>query len=161
MRIIVLAGALLVGGCAPRLEAVHGRAALELMRQPDRVEAFRLKRKAPASGGPISGVADYIVEVGGSVEVTPESVRELSAILTDDGSYLWGIHKRCFPAPGVKLRFVRGRAYADMYLCFACGILMSGGSMKTENWANFDPVAARLAAVVKRIFPADSSQFLH
>jgi hypothetical protein len=33
---------------------------------------------------------------------------------------------------------------------------MSEGKMNSNAWANFDPAAAKLIAVIKRVFPADA-----
>jgi hypothetical protein len=55
-----------------------------------------------------------------------------------------------------ELRFARQRAFAEVYLCFECRILMSEGKMNSNAWANFDPAAAKLIAVIKRVFPADA-----
>lgn len=149
MRIILfVAGTLLLWACAPRraatpiqlnvtprLESVVGRSALELVSQADRVEAFRLDQK-PSRGRVIHEIADYITEIGGPVAVDSVSASELSSILTADRSYQWDLYKPCLPTPGVKLRFARERDHVDMYLCFQCRILMSGGSMDPAHWAN-------------------------
>jgi hypothetical protein len=64
------------------------------------VEALRLAKK-PGGGGRIREIADYMTEISGPIDVDPGAAHELSAILTDDGSYLWDIGKACFPTPGV------------------------------------------------------------
>ena len=161
--ILFVAGLLLLGGCAPRavsprlesisprLESLYGPSWLESVRRPDRVEATRLRQERPPTGVPYR-LLDTLKEISEPVRLDSDSAAELSAILSDDRSYGWTYTKGCLPTPGVKLRFAREKNDADVYLCFECGILISGNDI----WAQFDPAASRLLAVIKRVFPTDS-----
>src|SRR5262249_4775447 len=136
-----------------RVEAFYGSTTLKLLREPDRVEAFRLKENPPPNAytSPQS-----LIEVEGPIAVDPASARELSRILTDNQSYGWDYYKGCLPEPGVKLRFVRRTAHTDVYFCFRCGTLMGADTSNPWAMANFDPASMKLAAVIKRIFPKTS-----
>jgi hypothetical protein len=175
----LIGGALLLADCSPKATAIHAPASaridslygpdLERVRSPDRVEATRLVH------GPRGSL--LVVESGAPVPLDRNSAGRISALLVDERSYGSGDASGCIPQPGVKLRFVREEEHADVYLCFECGILISGDlpriagredppgapvrSGRSGVWAQFDPSAAELHALLKPFFPNDEIMTRH
>ena len=81
-------------------------------------------------------------------------LRQLKEVLFDEASYEWARHKLCRPTPGVGIRYRQGGRETHLYLCFECEML-GIGLPGSERWEDFDPANAKLARIVKEVFPGD------
>jgi hypothetical protein len=77
---------------------------------------------------------------------------ELSRLLSDPRSFAPGPPRPSIPRPGVKFRFIRNLHSVVAMLSFdSKGATFYG----TGQQANFDPSAAALSAIIKKLFPED------
>ncbi len=149
-----LALLMLVGCGGPTLtEDLLPPAEQEIVATPDTVHAWRLQ------DGPISPGGRKRIEwqnwptAGPMLTVDVLTARELSAILSDPRSFAPGPLRSSIPRPGIKLRFTRGlRAVVAMLSFDSKGATFYG----TGQQANFDPSAAALIRIIKRLFPEDA-----
>lgn len=141
-----------LSGCAgPQTPEFRPSSDVEILTSPDAVVAFRL------SDGPISPGGRKRVEwhqwpVESSVAVEPALARELSSILSDPNRFALEPLRGSIPRPGVKFVFRRGNATLTAMLCFQSRMITFYGG---GEQANFDPSAAALTRIVKKLFPND------
>ncbi len=132
-----------------------GSEGLQALVAPEKVEAFRV-RAMPNDENP-----DSQATVGGAtittgpVAVDAGTARDLAGILKDPHTYGWDFAKGCKFDPGVVLRFTAGTSTVDVILCFHCEELQSYLNGKKVGGEDFDAATARIAAIVKRLFPND------
>jgi hypothetical protein len=124
----------------------------EIVAGAETVRAFRL------ADGPISPGGRKRIEwqdwptSGPSLVVDAALARELSRILSDPRSFAPGPARPSIPRPGVKFRFTKGLQEVVAMLCFdSRGATFYGSGQQ----ANFDPSAAELTVLVKKLFPDD------
>ena len=149
-----LAALLLVGCGGPTLtEDLLPPAEKDIVAEPDSVHVWRLK------DGPISPGGRKRIEWqdwptdGTMLTVDAPTARELSAILSDPRSFAPGPPRSSIPRPGVKVRFTRGlRAVIAMLSFDSKGATFYGSGQQ----ANFDPSAAALTRIVRKLFPNDA-----
>jgi hypothetical protein len=125
----------------------------DIVAMPETVHVWRLK------DGPISPGGRKRLEWqdwptdGPMLRVDAGTARELSAILSDPGSFAPGPPRPSIPRPGLKVRFSRGvRAVVAMLSFDSRGATFYG----TGQQANFDPSAPALVRIIKRLFPDDA-----
>jgi hypothetical protein len=90
----------------------------------------------------------------GPVRLEEAWLRQLKEILFDTASYEWDSPKACKPTPGVGVRYRQGGRETHLYLCFEC-MMLGIGLPGSESWQDFDPANAKLARLVKKVFPGD------
>jgi hypothetical protein len=130
-------------------ELVGGEAALDVIANPHRVEAYRIADKKVTAG---------------PVAVEGEELRKLlAALLSKPGAYLRAIDKRCVHVPAIHFRFVKGDAEANLDLCFTCdmvGVIDAVGPAAVEIVAarteDIDPIRDDLLVIVQQLFPDDA-----
>lgn len=134
-----------------------GPTSMDVLRSPQRVEAFRLDPSNPPSpalaGAPRLG--DFAVTAG-PVAVDAASAQELTSVLLDADTYDWLRAKGCDFQPGVGLRFVKEASRVEVVLCFSCDELMIFRHGQRVGMEDFDAARPRLVAVAKRLFPQDA-----
>jgi hypothetical protein len=131
-----------------------GNDGLQTVLAPERVEAYRVAARTANDdeSGQIIGGAKIL---SGSVAVDSETARALSDILKDPHTYGWDFAKGCKFDPGVAVRFTAGASTVDVILCFHCEELQVYLNEQNVGGEDFDAATAKLAAIVKRIFPDD------
>lgn len=142
-------------GCAPqvlvsdRINDLFGRST-DTLTEPDRVEAFRIRR--PEGGG---GFTDWPVTAG-PVVLDSVTVEQVSVLLLDEKNY-WPkeLYKSCLLRPGVKLVFAKGRERAAVYLCYECRMLVAEQAVNGSRFAYFEPAVVDFVRLAKRLFPGD------
>lgn len=139
-------------------KAFLGTDAIELFRDAERIESYRVKRELealPPDAPAMSGVR--VLARGRDLDAGQREM--LRRWLFGEAAYAQRAPKGCEPMPGVLLRTWKGDRYADLALCYECkmwGIaVQSAPSEFPGRWENFDPVAKDLAGLAKQLFPDD------
>lgn len=142
-------------GCAPQVQVSARNSELfggstETLGEPDRVEAFRIRK---SDGG--AGFTDWPITAG-PVVLNPVTVEHVSALLLDERSY-WPkeVYQSCLPRPGVKLVFAKGRDRTTVYLCYECRMLLAEQAFHESRFAYFEPAVIALVRLAKNLFPED------
>lgn len=152
--------ALLLAGCIESEEAVVRARLLtdsvkSVLDAPDLVKVLRLNlgpypkgAKKPETWPEVPATAEMVAD--------DATARELAGLLRDERSYPV-IGKGCRPSPGVKVQFKRGPTTIEAYLCFECRMLafFGPGASGERGWTDFEPIASKLSAIVKKAFHDD------
>lgn len=123
------------------VNALYGRAALETVRHPDRVEACLLRQRDDGK----------VFERTRRIAVSGGSRKAISTLLTDNRSYGWEMFKPCIPDYGARLIFRKGPGEVVVDFCFACDIL----SVSPGGIEDFDAVRRSFLRFFKQSFPGD------
>ncbi|MBI3856309.1 MAG: hypothetical protein HY293_11525 [Planctomycetes bacterium] len=148
---------LLVPGCGREpghIEKLYGSAVnLEVLKKPERVEAFRLRRpKTKEEDSPLYNKWPVAL---GPVAVDAKTAAQLSALLLDEQTFNdWDEAKGCIPTPGLMLRFSDSRQI-DLAFCFECNIMFTYRGSAVLGGANFDRSHDLLLGHFISLFPAD------
>lgn len=156
--------ALMLAGCSDPV--MHGGQAQQvfgfahafntnIIRSPDRVEAWRTEKGLNSAGRPSSLDPAAYRMLTSPIDVAPKTASRISRILVAPSTYLWNMGRTCEIDPGVRLRFTKGGQAVDIMLCFKCGELWVWRNGKHVGGGYFDPGRARLASLMKQIFPND------
>jgi hypothetical protein len=127
---------------------------VETLREPDRVEAYRLKPVDFYGELQQSTVADFSIE-SGPIDVPREIRTRVSTALLADDSYGWDYAKPCVPRYGVRLTFIRGTERVDILFCFECDTLAVFHNDSVSGGEDFDPARPIFVKAVKVLFPQD------
>ena len=127
-----------------------GEAGLSTIRQPDRVEAFRILDDSKDKA------TDFQIQAG-PVRLAQNDISAISAALLSPASYGWEYVKGCLPDYGVCLSFFRGSDRVDVVLCLECQILLIGHNGVITGGEDFDPINPLLVRTVKELFPGDKA----
>src|SRR5688500_7396685 len=98
------------------IKVVGGEEAIAILREPDKVEAFRLKDSE------YHKTIDEYETVGDGVAVDNDTAAKLAGLFSDAGSFQLDSAKSCTPVYGVRIRFAKERDTLDLLFCFACDI---------------------------------------
>lgn len=156
LRLSIAASLLLaLSGCEPgedaTLEVFGSPEAIATVRSAETVSAQRLvpnsfHRKLSS---------EYETQ-GESVALSADQAQRLKAILLDAGSYDFESAKGCMPMYGVRLRFQDAAdEIVDVLLCFQCKTLAVYRDDRDAGGEDFDRVSAKLAELMKELFPDD------
>ena len=110
-----------------RVENFLGRAILDIVNDPDRVQTFRLnpKRGAKPTGKKIDGT---VVTAQGP-DLTRDQINRLASLLNDPSSYWFEAVKGCKFSPGIAILFQKDDAHLGALL------RKLSGNGKTDNAA--------------------------
>ena len=93
---------------------------------------------------------------GPELPVSAATVQQLQALFQQPGSFEWNSVKSCAPDYGVLFTFHSPQHDVQLALCFQClifGIYDAGSEVNAEE--DFDPIASKLANLIKPLFPGD------
>lgn len=142
---------------ASRVKNHFGSEPLAIIAGATDAEAYRIEGNdlGPAAGtGDGQRLGRFQVR-SGPVRLEEAWLRQLKEVLFDEASYEWDRPpKACGPTPGVGFRYRQGGRETHLYLCFECEML-GIGLPESERWEDFDPANAKLARLVKEVFPED------
>jgi len=141
---------------ANRVKNHFGSEPLAIIAGATEAEAYRIEGNdlRPTAGtGDGERLGRFEVR-SGPVRLEEAWLRQLKEVLFDEASYEWARHKLCRPTPGVGIRYRQGGRETHLYLCFECEML-GIGLPESEGWGDFDPANAKLARLVKEVFPGD------
>ena len=130
-------------------EVLGGKDALVIVRDADKVEAFRLKDSEYRKT-----IEEYET-VGDAVPVDDVTAAKLTELFTNSGSFRLDSAKGCAPIYGVQVRFARKAATLDILFCFACDIFTTYVNGKSAGGEDFDPIRPELVRIMKSLFPKD------
>lgn len=125
---------------------------LAIVRDPDRVDAFKLRQPSRADEG---GSYNQWPVVGKPVRVPADLAARFSRGLTSEGTYRGDNPKACKPIPGFMLRFTGDGRGIDVTLCFECAILFTHRGPVALGYANFDDSVQPIASLLLQVFPGD------
>jgi hypothetical protein len=134
--------------------AYGGPAGISILRDPQRVEAYRIGQLANENNWQNAGLFDYPI-LSGPVPVSQPDAETLTHTLQDRSSYYWNARKGCIVRPGVRLDFVRGDDRLSLLLCFECDLLQTYLNGKRVGSADFDYARPTLVQVAHSLFPND------
>ena len=144
-------------GADTRVKNIFGSEPLAIIGGATEAEAYRIGRNdlnpaARAGDGKRLGL--YEIR-SGPVRLEEAWLRRLKEVLFDEASYEWNRPpKGCILKPGVGVRYRQGGRETHLYLCFECEML-GIGLPDSDRWEDFDPANAKLARLVKEVFPGD------
>src|SRR5688572_26426775 len=145
------------GAPASRVKNLFGSEPLAIIAGATDAEAYRIEGNAmgpPAGTGDGPRLGQFPIR-SGPVRLEEALLRQLKEVLFDEASYEWELPpKACILNPGVGVRYRQGGRKTHLYLCFECEML-GIGPPGSESWEDFDPANAKLARLVKEVFPAD------
>jgi hypothetical protein len=132
-----------------------GEDALETVRHPLRVEAYRLGRPPAEIDNREADPSDYPV-VAGPVQLPKSLAEESSRALLSQGTYGWIGVKGCGPPVyGAQMTFLRGPDRIDVFFCFSCNFLLVRRNGRITGGEDFDDSRAVFVRAVKAAFPTD------
>jgi hypothetical protein len=109
----------------------------------ERAEATRIER---------DGIR--LVELGPPRPLTAAQLARMRELVA---SPRFGVRTACAPEPGVRVRFHRGAATADLLICYRCGhiVLAREGEMVMDfaRWAGFGRERPALTGWARAVFP--------
>ena len=130
---------------------------LGIVRNPEKVEAFRLAEL------PEEALEEYrrpweFKAVGKPIALPTGVAKEVSAVLTSASSFDWeNIPKSCgYPVYGVRMDFLRASERIQIYFCFKCADLAVVVDGNYVGAADFHRADQLLARAVKKLFPDDA-----
>lgn len=145
----------------PKAQEHFGEAAMDIVLGADKVEVYRLEKSLddPAKLSPeesaklVAGLARIKTKVA---DVPDGWGAKFAEEIAQDSSYGWDYAKGCKPMSGVLVRYHRESDVVDVSICFQCEML-SIAKRGEERWEDFDPIKAKIAALVKPLFPDDAA----
>jgi hypothetical protein len=137
-------------------ERVFGRGSLEAIKNPERVEAVRLKTDVGATEE-MDGDLPKLSSLGTPVAVPGPTASRMAARLLARDTYEFDSPKGCVPTYGVRISFIRGADRTDVFFCFECSILAVLQNDKVVGYGDFDPARAELLKDVQQLFPHDTA----
>ena len=181
MRTAIVAlcfAAALLAGCSgdSQVQRLYGsRHRLDVIAHPTKVEAYRDAAETPRrveaiysskpqsqpSSAPTTGpvLPGGLLVLAGPAGVDNATAAELSRILHDPNTYMFGLGKGCMFNPDIAVRFAAADCESVIVVfCFTCDELeiYDGATRKSVGGGNDDPWRPRLVAIAKRLFPNDS-----
>ena len=159
IRACLLIVVILLAGCSddPRVATLFGgEPTFEAIKSAKSLEAVRIdgkKHDEKLADGEMS-ILGYPI-TSEPVQLTPEQIKTLAAILADPGTYKFDVAKGCEFLPGVALRTTAGKQPVVILLCFGCDELAIYVGGKRVGHEDFDNARGKLAALAKQIFPKD------
>jgi len=140
----------------PYLLRIHGEATLGILKNPDRVESFRVE--APAAGSSRSADAYRIVKQGPAL--VAKQIAEAVRMTTRMESFVPGMAKACGFNPDLVLQFNQGDKQVTVVICFSCSewyFILEGKSSKTGiSYAiSMDATQRDLLKLARELFPDD------
>lgn len=129
--------------------------AIEVVRNPDRVEVQRLTGEEVSHGVDEPSLADFPPK-GDVVKVPPQIAAIISANLLNPELYTWGRLPNCVPHYGVRLTYFRGAERVDVLLCFECGSLETFWNQRSVTGQDFSHTYNLFGDAMKELFPKDA-----
>lgn len=155
MCAVILGGVVYVLG-DPLRNLFGGRRGLAVVRNPDKVELFRLGDLPAHIDGWKAAPADFPV-VAGPVAASSKTATELSDALLDRATYHWHAAKTCGdPLYAIKASFFQASDRVDVYFCFQCedlAVVLNGMKTGAEDFGNSRQIFVRAG---KAAFPNDA-----
>ena len=143
----------LTSGQREVLRTFGGTESVRILKNPTKVEAFRLGKLPEGMHLHEAGLEDYPITAG-PFSVPTEIAQSITAALLDPDSYVW-LPKKCKPKYGVRVAFHGSGGRIDILLCFECDYLASYRDGEPVSGGNFDYARAELVLAAKAIFPED------
>ncbi len=140
---------------SPVERMLGGAQVVETIREPDRVEAYRLKPDTAYWGLAKITISDFVATAG-PIDVAPQIQARLSNALLSPDSY-WDGFKPCVPEYGVRLAFFRGTERVDVLFCFECDMLLVFHNDRVSGGEDFDQARPVFVKAVKEVFPQDKA----
>jgi hypothetical protein len=131
-----------------------GSQGLSILKYADRIEAYRIDKRADPLNWENVGVADFPI-LKGPIAVAQADAEVLQHTLLDRNSYIW-MPKGCSPVPGVRLDFTRGDNQLTVLVCFECDMTTNFLNGKIVGGGNTDKVRPALVRVARSLFPDDA-----
>lgn len=139
------------------LKLFGGVDGLSVLRNAEKVEAYRIKPQQFQDTGDTKTIAKYPV-ISGPHEVPAEQAILFKKRLQQARTYNFDIAKGCEFSPGIVLRYVGDRStIMDVVFCFACGELKIYVGEQMIGGEDFDNVRAEFVAAMKKVFPDDQA----
>jgi hypothetical protein len=122
--------------------------------EADWAEVARVRRPLPDRWEPGTEDSIPIVEVGPSRALTPQELARLQVILGEPRFRRPAL--LCMPHPGVRVRFHRGDATADLMICAHCGQLEladPGGPVALTGWPEMGFQKPAIIGWLRGVYP--------
>ena len=134
----------------PSVKKFHGDERLAILKQADRIEAFRVDGMVQPKQNTAGGYK--ILSKGKSL--SKQQTQVFQQLLFSEKSYAFEVAKGCEPIPGIVLRVYSKKEFVDVIFCFQCD--MWGFQHKGKSkWEDFDPARPKLVNLMKQLFPND------
>lgn len=140
-----------------------GADAVEILKAPEKVECFRIDGKSWISPEQQAKIEEATKRVRGYAIIAQGKDQDaafggkIAAVLLDEKTYDFESAKACKFDPGVAFRVWKGKACADVVVCFHCAELdvVTGDKEPHRAHEDFDNARAALVALAKAAFPGD------
>lgn len=131
-----------------------GEDGLRLVRSAAVIDVYEVAGKSPATiPGTVEQVAGFRI-TGGPRRMAPDAARELSATLTDRGTYLPDVAKGCVFNADAAARFTGSDgATLVIVVCFGCNQMMIERDGVRTGFVDIDPGRERLRRALAAAFP--------
>jgi hypothetical protein len=140
------------------IQLYGGETSVALLRNADRVQAFRLGPPANGAKTPAPEVhAGPFPADGQRVELTTPLAAELSSILLDADTYNWQRMRNTDFRPQIGLWFVRGSYVLEVAVDFESGRIWAYGGGQVLGARDIASGRDRVLAVAKAAFPGDAA----
>lgn len=140
----------MITGCQETASKFLGRTGVVVLRQPTKIEAWRIQggRGAPQTALPAK-------------ELDIAVAQQLAAILLDSGTYDFESAKACTFDPAVGFRIWHDKRSIEIILCFHCNQLklVSPDPLSTKypsRIEEFDNARPAIVSLVKQVFTGDT-----
>jgi len=137
------------------LQLYSGETSVELLKNPSKVQAFRVDA-APRAPKPGETHAGPFIATAPAVDVPADAAIELSTLLRDADAYDWRRGGKQF-RPQVGVVFVRGAYVLELALDFDTSQVRVYAGDQPLGSQSIAPSRERFLAVAKRTFPDDAA----
>jgi hypothetical protein len=132
-----------------------GSTGLATLKYADRIEAYRIDKRADPNNWENVAVADFPI-LKGPIAVGQANAEVLQHTLLDRNSYIW-MPKGCNPVPGVRIDFIRGDKHLTVFVCFECDMTTNVLNGKIVGGGNIDKARPTLVRIARALFPDDAT----
>ncbi len=132
-----------------------------LLRDAERVQAFRVEGSGGLRPDPARAIADEFVRGAAGSELSAEDLAALRSVLYDEKSYRFSQDvARCRFAPHLSFQAQAGIDTLEVVVSFSCNQVLyvigkPGGRWVPKGTFDVRPARGRLVALAKRLLPED------
>lgn len=140
-------GDAMVNGVSEKVAQFLGSEILDIIKNPEAVESYKIKIKKSARG---TGIAGYpIIKRGPGL--TTQQIDQIRSVLLDKNTYLFDVVKKCLFLPEYALKFRKGASEVVVLLCFSCEELTFVYNGR-ELLEDFDNATPKIRGLIQTLF---------
>ena len=137
----------MVNGVSEKVMQFLGNEIVDIIKNPEVVESYKIKIKKENSGTRIAG---YPVVAQGPA-LTAQQIDQIRSVLLDRNTYMFDYVKKCLFLPEYALKFRKGAGEVVVLLCFSCEELTFVYKGK-ELLEDFDNATPKIRGLIQALF---------